>query len=282
MSNTTPPLTNPLIENDYFYLSSDGTYYIVGTEDYKKYEEMKTKLSEDVVIPEEYNGKPVKEIGKFSFYETDIRSLFVPDSIEKMFMCSSPFAENKLMESIRLSENILELPDHTFCGNKKLKYVKIPDSITRIPSGAFYNCENLSCVEFPKNLTHIDRDAFHRTSLTSVSIPESVETINAFAFNDTSKLTDIIFKGKPVFKRVHGGDVDMDEPIHMSCTLDNMKNIYAVDGKGWTGNETFMFGGEGDMCGGTAAETVFKTIEILPEGGATVAKNMTVKSMVFA
>ena len=187
------------------------------------------------------------------------------------------------MESIRLSENILELPENAFCGNKKLKYVKIPDSITRIPSNTFYNCENLSCVEFPKNLTHIDRNAFYHTFLTSVSIPESVETINVSAFSSISKLTDIIFKGKPIFKRTdYNDDFDMDEPIYMSCTLDDVKNIYAVDGKGWTGNETFMFGN--DLCGCTAypAGTVFKTIEILPEGGATVAKNMTVKSMVFA
>ena len=58
MSDTTPPLTNPLIENDYFYLSSDETYYIVGSE----YNCSGMGISGDIVIPAEYNGKPVKEI----------------------------------------------------------------------------------------------------------------------------------------------------------------------------------------------------------------------------
>ena len=63
--------------------------------------------------------------------------------------------------------------------------------------------------------------------------------------------------------------------INIGSNLSSLSNIYVVDGKGWTGNER-VFDGARNENGD------FIPIEILPEGGATVAKTMTVKSMIFS
>ena len=78
----TPPLTNPLIENDYFYLSSDGTYYIVGIED-AGCAGAEIEVIGHLDIPAEYNGKPVKEIGRYAFYEcSTLTSVTIPKSVK--------------------------------------------------------------------------------------------------------------------------------------------------------------------------------------------------------
>ena len=68
--------------------------------------------------------------------------------------------------------------------------------MTSISSWAFNSCSSLTSVTIPDGVATIERSAFRRcSSLTSITIPDSVTSIAMFAFYDCSSLKDINFEG---------------------------------------------------------------------------------------
>ena len=81
-------------------------------------------------------------------------------------------------------------------GNSKsiLNSITIPSSITNIEANAFTSCDNLISVAFASDsrLEIIGRQAFqHCTSLTNITIPESVTSIIEFAFSFCRSIASI-------------------------------------------------------------------------------------------
>ena len=64
--------------------------------------------------------------------------------------------------------------------------------VVEIGSGAFYNCTSVTSVSIPNSITRIMPQAFQQcTSLTSITIPNSVTQIKWDAFQDCTSLTTI-------------------------------------------------------------------------------------------
>ena len=75
----------------------------------------------------------------------------------------------------------------------ELKYFT---NLETIRNRAFYNCTSLSSVTIPNSVTTIGDGAFHScTSLSSVTIPNSVTTICNRAFYNCTSLSNINFNG---------------------------------------------------------------------------------------
>lgn len=71
--------------------------------------------------------------------------------------------------------------------------IAVRDGTTAIANGAFDGKSNLVAVTLPDTLTTIGNRAFAGTSLTTLTIPASVESIGSEAFTDVETLTSVTF-----------------------------------------------------------------------------------------
>lgn len=96
-----------------FRMSSDGTGLCID-----KY----TGDEQYVVIQSEYDGLPVKEIGKSAFYKSKVISVYIPDSVETIGFSSFEYCEN-------------------------LTEARLPKNLKRIDVAAFAYCKNLTSLD---------------------------------------------------------------------------------------------------------------------------------------
>lgn len=62
--------------------------------------------------------------------------------------------------------------------------------------GCFDNCTNLTEFKFSSTLRTIGIDTFHNTALQNVSLPDSIKSIGAFAFNNCNALKTVVLSNK--------------------------------------------------------------------------------------
>ncbi len=141
-----------------------------------------------VVIPSTIGGIPVEHIGYALFYNMDITSITIPNSVTTIG--DSAFRYNHLT-NITIPNSVTTIGDNAFSYNE-LTSVIIPDNVTTIGDYAFYS-NKLTLVIIPDSVTSIGDYAFYYQygQLTSLTLGTSVETIGDYAFSD-NKLTSVI------------------------------------------------------------------------------------------
>ena len=145
-----------------FTLSEDETYYILSYVDqYGHTEEEK----ENFVIPSEYKGLPVREIGDEALKNVPVVNVTVPDSITV-------------------------IGKSAFSGCSELRSIQLPESMDSIGEYAFFGCHYLYHIDIPIMQT-INENAFAWTGLRNVVVPEGVEVIGDRAFASNLSLSSI-------------------------------------------------------------------------------------------
>src|SRR5665213_3409800 len=86
--------------------------------------------------------------------------------------------------------NLLECPN----GIAGPSY-SIPDTVTNIEDFAFWWCTTLTSVTIPDSVVSIGQWAFARTSLAEVTIPNSVVSVGSYAFANSSVTSVTIGNG---------------------------------------------------------------------------------------
>lgn len=133
----------------------------------------------EVVIPAEYNGKPVTGIG------------------EKALWSGSEYSKGSIT-SVTLPDSVITIGDRAFM-NQPLTSLTLPASLKSVGVEAFargysiYEGETEDTIEdliLPEGLETIGAGAFGRAELTSIVIPDSVKTIGS----DESGSTDSGFR----------------------------------------------------------------------------------------
>ena len=183
----------------------------------------------DIIIPSEYNSKPVTSIGDSAFRGcTGLTSITIPDSVTSIG--NSAFSECKGLTSVTIGSGVTSIGSSAFFACYKLIEVYNKSFLT-IRARSFdngyvaYYAKNIYTAEdgsklstddngyviytdgaekilvsykgteteltLPSDITQINQYAFHYTGLTSVVIPDSVTSIGDFAFRGCTGLTSI-------------------------------------------------------------------------------------------
>ena len=166
-----------------------------------------TVRSDEIVIPDTYNGYPVTVIG-YRAFENNVRlkKVVLPDTIKCIL--SLAFAGCTGLESIDLPNGLENIQSHAFSGSG-LRKLELPDSVTNVPYGIIDNCLNLESfgwsnglrdvpIRFfentpkikstvlPDSIGMISTEAFVGSSIESIKIPKNVSHIFKRAFKDTN------------------------------------------------------------------------------------------------
>ena len=167
------------------YSADEKTYEGLIYREYKDYiaiTNYNEKLTGDIVIPSEINGKPVTVIESYAFYNcTNLASVEIPESVTNIGLGA-------------------------FIGCMRLTSVAIPKNISVIERDTFKNCESLTSAEIPENVKSIGEDAFMGCeSLTKINIPDSLTDIGSNAFLSCSGVTAFeVSENNPVYTSENG------------------------------------------------------------------------------
>ena len=143
----------------------------------------------DVVIPSEYRGLPIVEIG-YSAFTSDYKltSVVIPDTVT--LIDGDAFEKQPHLTNINVGKGVVTIGVSAF---ERCTNVVISDTTEYIYAGAFKDCTSLETVTLGKNVKEITGYVFRGcTSLKTITIPASIVEMGAWVFEDTN-MTDVYF-----------------------------------------------------------------------------------------
>lgn len=179
---------NPDSEGLAFELNEEGGGYIVSGRG--------TCTDDDIVIPKSYENKPVTGIGDYAFsYYESLTSITIPDSVTTIGYFA--FKGCTGLTSVTIGNGVTSIGAEAFAGCRNIQYNEYQNGKylgnTENPYMIFVGTKttDFSSFEIASTTKVIYYMAFNRTSLTSITIPDSVTYIGAYAFNGCIGLSSI-------------------------------------------------------------------------------------------
>lgn len=183
------------------------------------------EIPDEIVIPSEYEGKPVLYIGRYSYQSiqagkfaekraSEVKKVVIPDSVIKVPAgvfdgCDNAFEiENgikyvdgwaiapadKEINVATLKNGTRGIADEAFYGCAGLVKITVPAGVKYIGDGSFVGCA-ITKAELPEGVKRIGASAFAGSSLTEISIPDSVENIGELAFEGCPDELSVVENG---------------------------------------------------------------------------------------
>ena len=121
-------------------LEDESGYRVIGIGAYR---------NSDLIIPAQYQGKPVKEIAAFTFSKQNI--------YERDYMYDVPVPA---ITSVTLPPDVTVIGECAFAGWDSLTKVTLYEGLTHIDNHAFEDCTSLESIVIPKSVAVLGKDIF--------------------------------------------------------------------------------------------------------------------------
>ena len=144
-----------------------------------------------IVIP-----NTVEYIWDEAFAYTAIKTCKLPPSITKI--PNGLFEGCIYLTSIEIPNGVTRIGSNAFEDCSSLTNVKLPNSLKEMGWSVFKKCSNLTSVELPYSLNTIPNRVFLGSSISSISIPNSVSIIEEGAFLQCANLKSVIIPNSVV------------------------------------------------------------------------------------
>ena len=202
--------------SNYSFTVSNGTATIINY----------TGKATDLIIPDKYNGLPIRAIKDFAFFNAStLKSVTIPESVKTIG--DYAFQNSGALETVSIPSTCESIGKMAFAGCYMLKSITvgsestayvaedgvlynknktvliaypaqktdeeftIPSTVTEIANNAFENAVYLKRVSFPAGLTKVGSSAFaYCPVLTTAILPDTVTEIGSSAFRSCSMLKD--------------------------------------------------------------------------------------------
>ncbi len=136
----------------------------------------------------------VTNIGVQAFYTTNLTTVTIPNSVIRIE--EGAFCNSMKINEVTLSNNLQYIGDFAFCYTE-ISTITIPESVTEIDGNPFSSCESL--VTINGKFATADNDALIyddalvvvAKDVTRFTIPETIKTLEAGAFDSCKELTTI-------------------------------------------------------------------------------------------
>ena len=112
-------------------------------------------------------------------------------NLDARVIAGGAFENSEELVSVTVSSGVKTIGDRAFNDCAKLKDVSLPSTLESIGTSAFAYCKELNSINLPSSIVKIGDGAFSHSGLTSIYIPDSVDSINAYTFNGCHNLTEV-------------------------------------------------------------------------------------------
>ena len=157
------------------YVEIDGVIY---TRDMRKLIVGSAGLKH-VEVPE-----GVEKIIDFAFYNSEIQSIKLPDSIKRIG--DEAFSNCHNLKEVNLGNGVKQLGNYVFSWDENLSKIELPPSLQEVGGYAFYK-SNIKSITLNEGLSNIVQGAFVGTHIEKLYIPGSVKHIGKGAISENTK-----------------------------------------------------------------------------------------------
>lgn len=203
------PEHNYVVDLSLFKFEENPTGYTVYGFESEQY-------TDEVIIPDTYNGKPVTQIGDSAFFNyPTLRVAYIPKTVKKIG--DSAFRSCDFLQELTIPEGVEEIGDNVF-SDTSIEHLVIPSTVktfgsttsffnircktitmkctpTTIPDDMFNFCSKVEKVNLSEGLTYLSSGMFSDcSSLKNIDLPENISEIRSRAFEYCMRLESIDLK----------------------------------------------------------------------------------------
>lgn len=150
-----------------------------------------------ITIPTTYNDLPIKEVADYALYKnSNITEVTIADDgIEKINYYS--FCSMSNLTKIYIGSNVEFIGSYAIDYCPKLNTVTFSESskLKTIKDGAFASNESLTSITLPESVEVIEANAFSHDNFTSFTFPKNVNVIADHVLDKNPNLEEVVFEG---------------------------------------------------------------------------------------